>query len=76
MFLWGNVTPVLAQHVNCCMQLIDVKGNWFGALRTCDLSKAPPESSKKDSSGTMKDGRGRSGGCRRRRLTADGMEPN
>jgi len=43
MFLWGNTTPVLAQHINCCMRLIDVKGNWIGALRSCDLSKAPPE---------------------------------
>ncbi|MGH7832386.1 MAG: hypothetical protein ACREQK_01975 [Candidatus Binatia bacterium] len=31
MFLWGNVTPVLAQHVICCNQLIDVSGNWIGA---------------------------------------------
>jgi hypothetical protein len=43
-FLWGNVTPVLAQDVICCMRLIAVKGNWFGALRTCDLSNTPPES--------------------------------
>jgi RHS repeat-associated protein len=43
MFLWGNVTPVLAQHVICCMRLVDVKGSWFGALRTCDLSNMPPE---------------------------------
>lgn len=40
---WGNVTHVLAQDVICCMRLIAVKGNWFGALRTCDLSNTPPE---------------------------------
>lgn len=44
MLLWGNVTPALAQHINCCMRLIDVKGKWVGALRSCDLSNTPPES--------------------------------
>ena len=43
MFLWGNVTPVLDQHLNCCNQLINVNGNWFGPSRTCDLGNTPPE---------------------------------
>lgn len=32
----------LGQEVICCMQLVSVGGDWFGALRTCDLSGVPP----------------------------------
>lgn len=27
--------PARAQHVICCNLLVDVKGNWFGAMRQC-----------------------------------------
>jgi hypothetical protein len=41
--------PARAQHVICCMLLIDVKGNWIGASRDCagGLAKAPPDVLKK-----------------------------
>jgi hypothetical protein len=41
--------PARAQHVICCMLLIDVKGNWIGASRDCagGLAMAPPDVLKK-----------------------------
>ena len=41
--------PARAQHVICCMLLVDVKGNWTGAVRDCAgvLAKASPEVLKK-----------------------------
>lgn len=45
--------PARAQHVICCMQLVDVKGNWIGASRDCAgvLAKAPPDVLKKACAG-------------------------
>ena len=42
-------TPAAAQHVICCSLLVDVKGDWIGALRDCaaGLAKAPPDVLKK-----------------------------
>jgi len=41
--------PARAQHVICCMLLIDVKGDWVGASRDCagGLAMAPPDVLKK-----------------------------
>ena len=43
----GNPPPVFAQrptarHVICCNLLVEINAAGFGALRTCDLSGAPP----------------------------------
>ena len=43
--LLGLAAPARAQDVICCMLLINVKGDWFGASRDCagGLAKAPPD---------------------------------
>lgn len=43
--LLAFAAPAQAQHIICCMRLVDVKGNWIGASRDCagGLKAATPD---------------------------------